>query len=271
MSSTTNTNQGPQGGKGTNGNGSKKKRPMSFTVPPQVAPTAPAAPTTRARARRSGVVSVSGKTVVSGEAREARETAVDHELRALIEACALLKVGEFSARFSSTQPSPMRELAAVFNEVATMMEANSREFEKMALEIEGRPGRGEFLRIGQTVNTMVDQLRSFASEVTCVAREVGREGQLGRQAIAPGAAGTWKDLTDSVNYMASIHPDDGAILIIEHDTTSARVLLDMARERGFKGIVATNADGGVALAYRLCPKASACATTPTSASCSWTS
>ena len=62
--------------------------------------------------------------------------------------------------------------------------------------------KGEFLRIGQTVNTMVDQLGSFASEVTRVAREVGTEGKLGGQAEVKGVAGTWKDLTDSVNSMA---------------------------------------------------------------------
>jgi HAMP domain-containing protein/CheY-like chemotaxis protein/signal transduction histidine kinase len=75
--------------------------------------------------------------------------------------------------------------------------------QKMALEIEGKPVRGEFLRIGTTVNTMVDQLRSFAAEVTRVAREVGTEGKLGGQANVPGVLGTWKDLTDSVNSMAS--------------------------------------------------------------------
>ncbi|MHB8657961.1 MAG: HAMP domain-containing protein [Solirubrobacteraceae bacterium] len=75
--------------------------------------------------------------------------------------------------------------------------------QKMALEIEGRPVKGEFARIGTTVNSMVDQLSSFADEVTRVAREVGTEGKLGGQAAVPGVAGTWKDLTDSVNFMAS--------------------------------------------------------------------
>ncbi|GAA2897504.1 HAMP domain-containing protein [Actinoplanes cyaneus] len=73
----------------------------------------------------------------------------------------------------------------------------------MALEMDGRPLRGEFLRIGRTVNTMVDQLSSFAEQVTRVAREVGTEGELGGQADVRGVAGTWKDLTDSVNTMAS--------------------------------------------------------------------
>ncbi len=63
--------------------------------------------------------------------------------------------------------------------------------------------RGEILELKDTINTMVDQLNSFASEVTRVAREVGTEGKLGGQAVVPGVAGTWKDLTDSVNSMAS--------------------------------------------------------------------
>ncbi|NEX61968.1 response regulator, partial [Noviherbaspirillum galbum] len=63
--------------------------------------------------------------------------------------------------------------------------------------------RGEILQLKDTINTMVDQLRSFASEVTRVAREVGTEGRLGGQANVPGASGTWKDLTDNVNFMAS--------------------------------------------------------------------
>ena len=63
--------------------------------------------------------------------------------------------------------------------------------------------RGEILQLKEAINTMVDQLRSFAAEVTRVAREVGTEGKLGGQAVVPGVAGTWKDLTDSVNAMAS--------------------------------------------------------------------
>ena len=62
--------------------------------------------------------------------------------------------------------------------------------------------RGEILQLKETLNTMVEQLRSFASEVTRVAREVGTEGRLGGQAVVPGVDGTWKDLTDSVNFMA---------------------------------------------------------------------
>src|SRR5687768_445322 len=72
----------------------------------------------------------------------------------------------------------------------------------MALEIDDRPLQGEFLRTAKTINKMVSQLGSFASEVTRVAREVGTEGKLGGQAKVEGVSGTWKDLTDSVNSMA---------------------------------------------------------------------
>ncbi|EEF60017.1 HAMP domain-containing protein [Pedosphaera parvula] len=75
--------------------------------------------------------------------------------------------------------------------------------QNMATETEGRKLEGEFLRTAKTVNTMVNQLGAFASEVTRVAREVGTEGKLGGQARVKGVAGTWKDLTDNVNLMAS--------------------------------------------------------------------
>src|SRR5215467_5061648 len=73
----------------------------------------------------------------------------------------------------------------------------------MSLDVDGRSLKGEFLRTARVINTMVTQLNSFASEVTRVAREVGSEGKLGGQAVVPGVAGTWKDLTESVNSMAS--------------------------------------------------------------------
>jgi HAMP domain-containing protein/CheY-like chemotaxis protein/signal transduction histidine kinase len=92
---------------------------------------------------------------------------------------------------------PTSEMARVIGAVA-----KGDLSQNMALEIHGRPLEGEFLRIAKTVNTMVTQLSSFASEVTRVAREVGTEGKLGGQAQVPGVAGTWKDLTDSVNSMA---------------------------------------------------------------------
>ena len=93
---------------------------------------------------------------------------------------------------------PTTEVARVIGAVAKGVLSQT-----MVLEIEGRPLRGEFLRIGKVVNTMVDQLASFASEVTRVAREVGTEGKLGGQAKVKGVAGIWKDLTDNVNLMAA--------------------------------------------------------------------
>jgi HAMP domain-containing protein len=75
--------------------------------------------------------------------------------------------------------------------------------QSIPLETDGRPVKGEFLRTAKIVNVMVDQLNSFASEVIRVARDVGTEGKLGGQAEVKGVAGTWKDLTDNVNGMAS--------------------------------------------------------------------
>src|SRR5262249_29342500 len=72
----------------------------------------------------------------------------------------------------------------------------------MALDVDGRPLEGEFLRSAQLVNKMIDQLSVFASEVTRVAREVGTEGKLGGQAEVQGVSGGWKDLTESVNQKA---------------------------------------------------------------------
>jgi HAMP domain-containing protein/signal transduction histidine kinase/CheY-like chemotaxis protein len=93
---------------------------------------------------------------------------------------------------------PTTEVARVISAVA------AGDFtQKMALQIEGQPVKGEFLRIGTTVNGMVDQLSSFAAEVTRVAKEVGTDGKLGGQAEVPEAAGIWRDLTDNVNQLAN--------------------------------------------------------------------
>ncbi|MEX2535750.1 MAG: HAMP domain-containing protein [Trueperaceae bacterium] len=96
------------------------------------------------------------------------------------------------------------DLAQPTNEIARVIGAVAKGDleQRMILEIDGRPIRGEFLRTGKLVNKMVDQLGSFASEVTRVAREVGTEGKLGGKAEVKGVAGTWKDLTDNVNSMA---------------------------------------------------------------------
>ncbi|HZR95881.1 MAG TPA: HAMP domain-containing protein, partial [Gaiellaceae bacterium] len=85
---------------------------------------------------------------------------------------------------------PTTEVARVIDAVA-----QGDLSQKMQLKIEGRPVKGEFARIGTTVNAMVDQLSSFADEVTRVAREVGTEGRLGGQAEVKGVSGVWKDLT----------------------------------------------------------------------------
>ncbi|HEX7954085.1 MAG TPA: HAMP domain-containing protein, partial [Burkholderiales bacterium] len=97
------------------------------------------------------------------------------------------------------------DLVRPTSEVARVMDAVAKGdlSQVMVLEFDGRPLRGEFFRIGTIVNTMVDQLNAFASEVSRVAREVGTDGKLGGQAQVPGVAGTWKDLTDNVNLMAA--------------------------------------------------------------------
>src|SRR5579863_3220593 len=92
---------------------------------------------------------------------------------------------------ASNLTSQVRSIAEV-----TIAVANGDLSKKITVDV-----RGEILQLKEAINTMVDQLRSFASEVTRVAREVGTEGKLGGQALVPGVAGTWKDLTDSVNAM----------------------------------------------------------------------
>ena len=92
---------------------------------------------------------------------------------------------------------PSTEVARVIGAVA-----NGDLSQTMALEVDGRPLKGEFVHTARVVNTMVARLNSFASEVTRVAREVGTEGKLGGQAVVKGLGGVWKDLTDSVNSMA---------------------------------------------------------------------
>jgi HAMP domain-containing protein len=134
--------------------------------------------------RLSKVVGKEGKITQRGRVKNARggwETAI-RSVNELIE----------------DMVQPTAEVARVIGAVAKGDLSQS-----MTVEIDGRPLRGEFLRIGKVVNTMVEQLASFASEVTRVAREVGTEGKLGGQAKVKGVAGTWKDLTDNVNAMAT--------------------------------------------------------------------
>ncbi len=94
----------------------------------------------------------------------------------------------------------VRNIAAVTTAVA-----NGDLSKKITVDV-----KGEILELKNTINTMVDQLSSFASEVTRVAREVGTEGKLGGQADVKGVAGTWKDLTDNVNFMAGNLTGPGA-------------------------------------------------------------
>src|SRR5438876_8604220 len=94
---------------------------------------------------------------------------------------------------ASNLTAQVRNIAEV-----TIAVANGDLSKKITVDV-----HGEILQLKEAINTMVDQLNAFAAEVTRVAREVGTEGKLGGQAAVPGVGGTWKDLTDSVNAMAS--------------------------------------------------------------------
>ncbi|HET6545302.1 MAG TPA: methyl-accepting chemotaxis protein, partial [Rhodanobacteraceae bacterium] len=104
-----------------------------------------------------------------------------------------------------------RELTESVNQMASNLTGQVRNISEVTIAVANGDlsrkitvdVRGEILQLKETINTLVDQLRSFASEVTRVAREVGTDGKLGGQAVVPGVAGTWKDLTDSVNAMAT--------------------------------------------------------------------
>ena len=109
---------------------------------------------------------------------------------------------------ASNLTAQVRNIAEV-----TIAVANGDLSKKITVDV-----RGEILQLKEAINTMVDQLRSFASEVTRVAREVGTDGKLGGQAIVPGVAGTWKDLTDSVNAMCGNLTDQ--VRNIAHVTTA---------------------------------------------------
>jgi methyl-accepting chemotaxis protein len=122
----------------------------------------------------------------------------------LTERVALLEISGAWQVSANSMNSMINNLAQPTIEVARVITAVAKGdlSEKMTLELEGRHIKGEFLRIGNTVNDMVDQLNSFGAEVTRVAKEVGTEGKLGGQAEVKGVGGTWKDLTDNVNMLA---------------------------------------------------------------------
>src|SRR5206468_2441957 len=129
--------------------------------------------------------------------RVAREVGTEGKLRAQAQRAGM--AGTWKDLTDNVNSMANNLTAQVRNiaEVATAI-ANGDLSRKITVDV-----RGEILELKDTINTMVDQLNAFASEVSRVAREVGTEGKLGGQAEVQGVAGTWKDLTDSVNSMAS--------------------------------------------------------------------
>jgi HAMP domain-containing protein/CheY-like chemotaxis protein/signal transduction histidine kinase len=109
--------------------------------------------------------------------------------------------GEMEVSINTLVEDLLRPTEGVTRAIAAVAQGNLTQ--TVRLDVDGRPLEGEFLRSANIVNTMIQQLGVFTAEVTRVAREVGTDGKLGGQAQVPGVAGTWKDLTDSVNSMAS--------------------------------------------------------------------
>jgi HAMP domain-containing protein/CheY-like chemotaxis protein/signal transduction histidine kinase len=109
--------------------------------------------------------------------------------------------GEMEGSVNTLVEDLLRPTTEVTRAIAAVAQGNLTQ--TVRLDVDGRPLEGEFLRSANIVNTMIQQLSVFTAEVTRVAREVGTDGKLGGQAQVPGVAGTWKDLTDSVNSMAS--------------------------------------------------------------------
>ncbi len=109
--------------------------------------------------------------------------------------------GEMEVSLNTLMDDLLRPTTEVTRAIAAVAQGNLTQ--TVRLDVDGRPLEGEFLRSARIVNTMIQQLGIFTAEVTRVAREVGTDGKLGGQAHVPGVAGTWKDLTDSVNSMAS--------------------------------------------------------------------
>src|SRR5204863_132579 len=147
-----------------------------------------------------------------------------NQVRNIAEVTTAVANGELSKKITVDVRGEILELKVTINTMVDQLSSFASEVTRVANEVgsEGRLGgqaevrdvagtwkdltvdvRGEILELKDTINTMVDQLGSFASEVTRVAREVGTEGKLGGQADVKGVGGTWKDLTDNVNFMAS--------------------------------------------------------------------
>jgi HAMP domain-containing protein/CheY-like chemotaxis protein/signal transduction histidine kinase len=128
-----------------------------------------------------------------GKEGRTRERARFHQLKG--------SWGEMEGYVNTLVEDLLRPTTEVTRAIAAVAQGNLTQ--TVRLDVDGRPLEGEFLRSANIVNTMIQQLSVFTSEVTRVAREVGTDGKLGGQAVVPGVAGTWKDLTDSVNSMAS--------------------------------------------------------------------
>src|ERR1700729_4019104 len=127
-----------------------------------------------------------------GKQGKTRERARFHESRGAW--------GEMEGSVNTLVEDLLRPTAEVTRAIGAVAQGDLTQ--TVRLDVDGRPLEGEFLRSATIVNTMIQQLGVFTNEVTRVAREVGTDGKLGGQAMVPGVAGTWKDLTDSVNFMA---------------------------------------------------------------------
>jgi HAMP domain-containing protein/signal transduction histidine kinase len=155
----------------------------------------------------------------NGRDRRSAASISAHDAELILAVLRELKKGNFSVRMPLTSNGTYGKIASELNGIIELNERNAKNlsgvarvigavaegdlFQTMDLELDGRPLAGQFLRTARTVNAMVQQLRSFTSEVTRVAEEVGTQGKLGGQAQVKGAAGVWKDLTDNVNLMAA--------------------------------------------------------------------
>jgi HAMP domain-containing protein/signal transduction histidine kinase len=178
----------------------------------------PRRPNTERRTSSTGTNGSNGSRAKGAEERHAQGIAPE-DAELILHVLHELRKGNFSVRMPLTTNGAMGKIAAELNGIIELNERNAKNlsgvarvigavaegdlFQTMELELDGRPLEGQFLRTARTVNAMVQQLRSFTSEVTRVASEVGTEGKLGGQAHVKGAAGVWKDLTDNVNLMAA--------------------------------------------------------------------
>src|SRR5207245_1112468 len=176
----------------------------------------PGAPSRRRRRRAEGVAPSPQKAKANGSM--AVEGLSKVEARQLLAALRELKKGPTTLRLPTNGDGLASRIATELNAIIEREEGNSRKLARMAnviaavaegdlsqtmdLQPDGKALEGQFLRAAKIINSMVKQLRSFTSEVTRVAAEVGTEGKLGGQARVPRAAGVWKELTENVNYMA---------------------------------------------------------------------